>query len=68
MRFCDYKRIMKATSLGRVKRSLYIREDIDQFMRHLAIDKNKKFSDILDDCLIACFAKRLEEKKEKRKT
>jgi hypothetical protein len=54
---------MMKTSLGRVKRSLYIREDIDLFMRHLAIDQKKKFSDVLDDCLNTCFEKELKKRK-----
>jgi hypothetical protein len=54
------------TGLGRRKRTLYIPEDIDRFIRYRAIEQDKKFSDILEDCLRYCFSKELE--KAKRKT
>jgi hypothetical protein len=43
-----------------------VREDIDNFMRHKAIDENRKFSDILDDCLQHCFGKEMEKTKKQK--
>ena len=61
---------MKITALGRRKRSLYIPEDIDNFMRHKAIEEDRKFSDVLETCLRSCYGKEMEKEKvsAKRKT
>ena len=47
----------------RLERTLYILEEIDKIIRFRAVEEDKRFSNIVEDCFRACFDKELKEYK-----
>ena len=39
----------------RIKRTIYVPKDLDQLVRHQAIDEGKQFSDVAAECFRKCF-------------
>jgi hypothetical protein len=51
----------------RLERTLYIPEEIDKIIRFRAVEEDKCFSNIVEDCFRTCFDKELKEYKKKEK-